>query len=154
MRGGISPNEALQAIWLPPDAHEGACIMYSLETIRRLNHQASIAARRAGRQPVRIDPEAIADCPPFPIPYVGANRFADWANTGVFWFVDLTRWGADDEPALTIEQFKTVLLEYVLDHPDHGFGLVECGPFQGYVAAFRPVKHRRRQAPELNGGRP
>ena len=126
--------------------------MYSYETIRRMNRQASIAARRAGKQPVLIDAAEIADLPPFPIPYVGGNRFVDWAKTGGLWFVDLTGSGADDEPALSMEQFKTVLLAYVLDHPDHGFGLVECGPFQGYVAAFRPVKHRRTKAPE--GGRP
>ena len=47
--------------------------------------------------------------------------------------------GAPDEPALTISQFLDRMEQLVAEHPDWGYGIVEEGQFQLYVAAFRRV---------------
>lgn len=58
--------------------------------------------------------------------YPDANR-----GKGAF-FVDLSGFGAEDEPALTLEQFAA------LARPGFGYAVVEAGQFQGHVAVFEP----------------
>jgi hypothetical protein len=53
--------------------------------------------------------------------------------------VDKTGRGYDWEPALTVEQFKQVLRDYVAENPGHGFAIVEEGEFQVVVSAFLPI---------------
>lgn len=75
----------------------------------------------------------------FPFPIITEPLLIDgWERTEKEWFVDSSGFGDDKEPALTVDQFRTELLAYVREHPDHGFGITGVGQFQVYVSAFRP----------------
>ena len=77
----------------------------------------------------------------FPIPDLTELPLSDrWEETDQKWFVDSSGLGRDDEPALTADQFRAELLEYVQQHPGHGFGLSGTGQFQVYVSAYRRVE--------------
>ena len=62
-----------------------------------------------------------------------------WEQAEGEWFVDISGFGRTDEPALTMDQFRSELLAYVREHPDHGFGLSGIGQFQAYVSAYKRV---------------
>ena len=84
----------------------------------------------------------------FPFPNLGYHRPKGWKRVGEgyhgegTWFVQKDWGGCEGEPALTHEQFKKLLREYVAEHPDHGFAVVEEGPFQFYIAAFKRTRRR------------
>ncbi len=114
--------------------------MLSLEMIDHLNQQAAKKARRQHKEPTIPTPQEIDSYPPFPFPQLGPYVPPGWERVdGQEWFVDSSGFGRDDEPALSVRQFKDVLRQYAADNPDHGFAIVEAGQFQLYVAAFRPV---------------
>jgi hypothetical protein len=114
--------------------------MWSLEMIDYLNQKAARKARRQDKEPTVTTPEEIENYPPFPFPHLGPYVPPGWERVeGQEWFVDSSGFGKDDEPALSVGQFKEVVRRYANDHPDHGFAIVEAGQFQLYVAAFRPV---------------
>jgi hypothetical protein len=114
--------------------------MWSLEVIDYLNQKAARKARRQHKEPIVPTLDEIENYPPFPFPHLGPFVPEGWEQVeDAVWFVDSTGWGHDDEPALSVEQFKDVLRQYIADNPDHGFGIIEAGQFQLYVAAFRPV---------------
>jgi hypothetical protein len=114
--------------------------MWSLEMIEHLNQQAAKKARRQHNEPTVPTQEEIESYPPFPFPQLGPYVSPGWERVeGPEWFVDSSGFGGDDEPALSVRQFKDVLRRYVTDNPDHGFAIVEAGQFQLYVNAFRPV---------------
>jgi len=113
--------------------------MWGLGTINYLNQQAARKARKRRRTPfVPAGPEAVEGWPPFPS--LGDYDPPGWERTEESWFVDKTGWGRNDEPALTLEQLKRQLQEYIVVNPGHGFGITEEGQFQLYVTAFRPVE--------------
>jgi len=114
--------------------------MWSLEMIEHLNRKAARKARRQHEEPTVPTQEEIESYPPFPFPHLGPYVPPGWERVeGQEWFVDSSGFGRDDEPALSVRQFKDVLRQYAADNPDHGLAIVECGQFQCYVAAFRPV---------------
>lgn len=74
----------------------------------------------------------------FPFPIITESLLIDgWEPTGKEWFVDSSGFGSPSEPALTDSQFRTELLAYLREHPDHGFGITSVGQFQVFVSAFR-----------------
>jgi len=113
--------------------------MWSLEVINELNQQAARKARHQHKEPYVPTLDEIKEFPPFPFPHLGPFAPDGWEQTETVWFVDSSGWGRDDEPALSVRQFKNELRAYAEDHPGHGFGIVEAGQFQVYVAAFGPV---------------
>ena len=114
--------------------------MWSLETINYLNSRAARAAQRKTKEPTVPTLEEIEAFPPFPFPHLGPFVPPGWERVeDAVWFVDSSGWGRNDEPALSVEQLKNELRQYVADNPDHGFGIIEAGQFQCYVAAYRPV---------------
>jgi len=114
--------------------------MWSLEMLDYLNREAARKARNAKREPFVPSLKDIENFPPFPFPNLGPYVPAEWARVeDATWFVDSSGWGRSDEPALTDEQLKAELRQYVAENPDHGFAIVECGQFQCYVGAFRPA---------------
>jgi len=114
--------------------------MWSLETLDYLNREAARKARNAKREPFVPSLKDINNFPPFPFPNLGPYVPAGWERVeDAVWFVDSSGWGRSDEPALTVEQLKNELRQYVGENPDHGFAIVECGQFQCYVSAFKPA---------------
>lgn len=93
-----------------------------------------------GQRPFVLTADDLDYCPPFLIPNIGYLQPDGWEKTDSIWFVDKTGYGHKWEPALTVEQFKRDLWEYIAEHPGHGFAIVEEGEFQVYVGAFRPVE--------------
>ena len=117
--------------------------MWCLETINYLNRQAGKKARKRGKSPfVPAGPEKVENWPPFPFPNLGDYNPPGWEQTQS-WFCDKTGWGESSEPALTVQQLKNELQEYIAENPGHGFAIVEEGQFQLYVSAFRPVEDSR-----------
>jgi hypothetical protein len=117
--------------------------MWSLETINYLNRQAGKKARKRGKSPfVPAGPENVENWPPFPFPNLGDFNPPGWEQTQS-WFVDKTGLGERWEPALTWQQLKNELQEYIAENPGHGFAITEEGQFQLYITAFRPVEDGR-----------
>ena len=113
--------------------------MMSLEQIVALNAKIAAEARQAGTEPyVPRCADEVDDYPPFPFPNLGQVP-TGYEVTDRF-FVDKTGLGRSSEPALTIEQFRTLLYDHITDHPDHAFAIVEEGPFQVVVGALRRVR--------------
>lgn len=129
--------------------------MMSLETIIAVNRQIAAEAAARQRKPlVPSSPDDLDYWPSLPIPNLGSYEPPGWERTDAQWFIDKTGWGAVWEPALTAEQFKSRLRDYITDHPGHGFGIVEEGPFQAMIAAFSPADdfRREREQVQTNGG--
>lgn len=114
--------------------------MMDLATIIAVNEEIAAEAARRNLQPFVPNGEAeVERWPPFPFPSVGRHDPGGWEQTDTTWFVDRTGVGRDWEPALTVDQFKRALKDHITSHPGHAFAVVEEGPFQVIVAAFRPV---------------
>lgn len=113
--------------------------MMSLEQIIALNEQIAAEARQEGLQPYTpAGPDETDQYPPFPFPNLGQVPDG-WEEADTF-FVDKTGVGRSSEPALTIEQFRTLLYDYIADHPDHAYAITEEGPFQVVVSALRRTR--------------
>jgi hypothetical protein len=112
----------------------------SLAAIHHLNTQIAVEAAERDAVPyVPLNVEEVDLYPPFPFPNLGYLEPDGWEKTDTAWFVDKTGQGHEWEPALTVEQFKRQLREYVAKHPGHGFAITEEGEFQVYVATFKPM---------------
>lgn len=121
--------------------------MMSLEAIIALNKQAAAEAEKKKLVPfVPNGPDDTDQWPPFPFPNLG--RVPDGWEVAERFFVDKTGWGRHSEPALTIEEFRTFVYDHILDHPEHGYAIIEEGPFQVIVAALK--RTRRDIADRLN----
>jgi hypothetical protein len=107
--------------------------MMSLQSIRQLSdEQAKKAARKHKLPYVMADMMEVDNFPPFPFPNIGSYVPKGWEKTEAEFFVD-------DEPALSLNQFKAALRGYVSENPGHGFAITEEGEFQCYVTAFRKI---------------
>ena len=121
--------------------------MMSLEAIRALNEKIAIEAENLSLEPYTpAGPDETDDYPPFPFPSLGKIP-EGWEETESF-FVDKTGVGRESEPALTIEQFRTLLHDHIADHPSHAYAITEEGPFQLVVSAL--VRSRAAIAKTLN----
>jgi hypothetical protein len=114
--------------------------MWNLATINYLNHEAAKKAMKRRKKPfVPAGPEAVEGWPPFPFPNLGDYHPPGWERTEQSWFVDKSGWGQEWEPALTWEQLKHQLRDYIAENPRHGFAITEEGQFQLYVTALKPL---------------
>ncbi len=114
--------------------------MMSLETLRRVNDRLAVEAAEEGLVPYApYDADEIGCWPPIPFPDLGYLQPDGWERTDQTWLVDNTGHGYESEPALTAEQFKQELRDYIAANPGHGFAITEHGEFQVVVTAFRPM---------------
>jgi hypothetical protein len=109
----------------------------SLEVIVALNEEIGREAAAENLQPFVPNPANVERWTPFSFPNLGYYVPNGWAKAET-WFVDKSGHGYESEPALTHRRFRRLLRGYVEDHPNHGFAIVEEGPFQVVIAAFRP----------------
>ena len=110
--------------------------MYSLATIRSINEGAARDARSQGKQPVRMD--KVEDFGQKPIPHLGcACKSLDRKHRRIeTLFVDISGFGSEDEPALSLRQFKEKVRALIAEYGSILLALEERGQFQGYVAVW------------------
>ena len=114
--------------------------MMSLEAIVAVNEEIAVRAAAERLKPfVPEGPGDIAHWERLPFPNFGYFVPPCWEKTDAEWFVDKTGHGLDWEPALSASRFRAALREYAATHPLHGYAIVEEGPFQAMIGAFRPV---------------
>ena len=116
--------------------------MMSLHAIHCVNQEIAERASQEDLVPYRpFTIDEIDNYPPIPCSNLGHFRPDGWEeDEGTRWLVDKTGHGCEWEPALTVEQFKRVLREYLLRHSDAGFAIVEEGECQAVVSAFLPIE--------------
>lgn len=113
--------------------------MHSLATIIAMNNRTAEKAIRQGKLPWIVhNSEALDKMPPFPFPSIGNYEPEGWTPLDI-WFVDKTGMGRAGESAYTVDAFKRILKEYLVEHEgeDIGFAIIEEGEFQVHVQAFR-----------------
>ena len=116
--------------------------MWGLETIRRLNNLVGKEARLMGKETLRLTSEKeLSAWPPFPIPHLGAacEDFDGEGERVDTLFVDSSGLGSDDEPALSMRQFKARLQELLDEHGALDLAIEEQGQFQLYVAVGKVI---------------
>lgn len=114
--------------------------MWGLETIRKINHEAAVKAREARLEPTVLESEEqLEDWPPFPLPHLGdACADIDKENERVeTLFVDSSGMGAENEPALTINQFKTQLKSLMGEYGSLKLAIEDQGQFQVHIAVWK-----------------
>lgn len=115
--------------------------MMSLGSIKAESRRTGQRAAQQAMMPyVPIHEDEIKTYPPFPFPNLGDHRPRGWKLIEEL-FVDSTGLGADDEPALSIRQFKDKLIELERSDKAYGYGITEAGQFQLYVGVFERRKH-------------
>lgn len=113
--------------------------MWGLETIKHINRKVGEEARMAGKEPLRLDSEReLAGWPPFPVPHLGeACVDFDEEHTRLeTLFVDSSGFGSEDEPALSMGQFKEALQALMEEHGPLLLAIEDQGQFQVYVAVW------------------
>lgn len=118
--------------------------MRSPAQIKREQQEVAEQASRENKEPYVVwNEDEIDEFPPFPFPDLGNHVPEGWEYIDEReFFVDASGFGSSHEPALTIEQFKRKLKEFLEEHSDEvvGFGIYEKGQFQLYVASYRKVE--------------
>ena len=115
--------------------------MFSLEQIQQTARDAALEAFAENREPVCLGSGQFH--PPFPIPFIGTlvEQFDLPYKEVKTFFVDLSGFGQEGEPALTSEQFSREASNLVTTTPEPLYwGIVEAGQFQIYVTAFRKLE--------------
>lgn len=104
--------------------------MMDLHAIKEANKRAARTAERTRIQPA----EWTGDLSTFRVPYIGDHIPVGWKRTNRKpYFVDLSGFGQEDEPAMTLR----ALVERL--RVGYGYALTEVGQFQGYVAEYQRV---------------
>ncbi len=116
--------------------------MFGLETIKAMNREAGERAREEGLEPFHLERSPQLDLmPPFPFPNIGddsvevSKRYEHIVDL----FCDKSGMGADDEPALSIDQLMEKLRVLLRENQETGLRLaiVEEGQFQLYIGVWR-----------------
>jgi len=114
--------------------------MYGLETIRAMNRSAAEKATDEGLQPFVLDcPSLFDEMPPFPFPHLGdlCEEVDDRKERIDTLFVDTSGFGADNEPALSINQFVAKLKHLLDEHSEISVAIESAGQFQAYIAIWK-----------------
>lgn len=115
--------------------------MKTLEQIENESRAARIVASARNLQPyVFFNSEEVDGCPPFPFPYIGDYEPWGWTRiTDETLFADMTGFGYDDEPALSVPQLKRAIQMLLEKYQGQtiGFAITEVGEYQCYVDVFR-----------------
>ena len=114
--------------------------MMSLMAILAVNEEIAAEAARQRRVPfVPCSAEEVEQWRRLRFPNLGYYEPPGWEKTETAWFVDKSGVGQSCEPALTLDQFRRQLADYVDENPGHGFAITEEGEFQTVISAFGPV---------------
>ena len=120
--------------------------MMSLMAIRAVNEEIAVEAARQRRVPfVPWNSAEVEEWNRLRFPNLGYYEPPGWEKTETAWFIDKTGVGRSYEPALTLDQFRRQLADYVDENPGHGFAITEEGEFQAVISAFRPVNGKSSQ---------
>jgi hypothetical protein len=113
--------------------------MMSLDYIRQMNQEAAREAAELGLEPyVYFDVAELHELAGFPFPFIGDLRPEGWELVDTH-FVDSSGFGADDEPALSVRQFKALVEDHITRKDPNtlvGWAVIEAGQFQVYVGEF------------------
>jgi len=107
--------------------------MWSLETIRAINQDATHEAEQRAKEPytMRAEEEVIR-WPPFPFPHLG---YIDTGHEKVSTlFCDSSGFGAPNEPGLTVDQLKEELVRLFRENGPLEIYIKEVGQFQLILA--------------------
>jgi len=107
--------------------------MMSLSQIHELSDSAARKARRHDKRPYIVWPGDTERMKSFPFPFLGSYTPKGWKLVETY-FVDATGLGNSNEPALTIDAFRSKL------KPGMGYAIVEAGQFQVVVGEYSPPK--------------
>jgi hypothetical protein len=136
--------------------------MFSPSTIQDLQDKAARDAARRNRKPyVLWNEEEVDRIDRFPFPFIGTHRPKGWrelvtsdgievrnawsggvvdSDEPITLFVDSSGFGDDNEAALSVRQFKSVLKEVVTASgklgKTVGFAIIEVGQFQVVLGLF------------------
>jgi len=113
--------------------------MWGLDVIRHINGKAASRAQTQELVPFRVVSESqIHSWPPFPFPHLGYACGVDFDHERLETvFVDSSGFGAEGEPALTVDAFKARLCSLLGKHGPLLCAVEEQGQFQVYVAVWR-----------------
>jgi hypothetical protein len=111
--------------------------MLSLSAIQNLSDEAAQRAAEENREPYVFWDKDEVDRSVRSIPNLGSHVPKGWSEFGDALFVDKSGMGADNEPALSLDQFKQEVKSIIDSHErDIGFAIVEEGQFQIYIQPF------------------
>ena len=105
--------------------------MYSPEVIADMSAESAVKARRSHAMPRVFFDQADRDARPGNIPDFGDYRPKGWEMVE-HRLVDSSGMGSENEPALTLRQYKA----WLNANPESGFAIVETGQFQVVVGRF------------------
>ena len=113
--------------------------MWGLETIIEMNEEAANRAKEEGMEPSRFG--TVADIyanPPIGIPFLG-DACDEWDETYKRLdrlFVDISGWGSDAEPALTLKQMQEWMVKLMEEHGPLMAAMDSHAQFQGWVVIW------------------
>jgi hypothetical protein len=116
--------------------------MMGIAEIRDINRRMTNKARRNKTLPFVPTEAQRAEfangnlqAPGARIPFLADYVPKGWVKDEDEFFVDMSGFGRDDEPALSQRQFA---LRLALLPPGYGIAMTEQGQFQGYVGVYHP----------------
>lgn len=116
--------------------------MLDYSQVREIADQQTRKARHLHKRPKTIRKYTGQNFREFirTIPFLGDYVAEGWERDEKIepLFVDKSGYGADDEPALSLNQFKRKLDSFLASGDNFGFGIIEEGEFQIYIAVYRP----------------
>ena len=120
--------------------------MMSMEAIRYESEKAARKAARLRKEPYVIwDEREVERLTSFPFPVIGSYVPAGWQKVEEL-FCDASGFGSAGEPALTQQQLRGKLREYVRKPETYGFAITDVGQFQLYVGVFVKLPKRSAKA--------
>jgi hypothetical protein len=117
--------------------------MMDLSQIQDMSRKAARKAAREKRIPLMVEAEDLMDNDTIfnhirQIPFLGGYLPKGYERVDEL-FVDMSGFGSDNEPALSLRQFLSKVMEF---GPGHAYNFSEQGQFQGYVTVSRKILKR------------
>lgn len=119
--------------------------MMSLETMRSMNEERAKVAKSQNLVPYWVTSLQDIETLPggskhssrnFPFPNIGSYEPDGYTEIDEL-FVDSSGLGADDEPALTINQLNKRLVNLYNDHGEFAAAITGAGQFQIYITIYK-----------------
>ena len=109
--------------------------MMGIETIQQQARDAATEAAANQEVPFNYWTMDVDGFETFPFPFLGDYVPDGWEQVETH-FVDSSGLGADDEPALSANQFRKVIKDRIALDIGTGWAIVQVGQFQVYVGEF------------------
>lgn len=133
--------------------------MMSLEVITRESRRQAARSAKLHLTPLLVQPEDVEDLAVLKqhlrsIPFLGDRtpkgyKFIDLTTIAdefdyrySHFFVDMTGWGRENEPALTQDQFVLAVQKLVRRIGTIGLSIMEIGQFQGHIRVTKQLNHK------------